>query len=487
MADSASSNDAASSNDVAPTVRGVTLDGVLGRGATGIVRLGMDDATGHRVAVKIIDRGFDRTRTSATGFGTESDSLVRLFRAGRSGDGRTCLVMEYCPGGSLADQVVARGGQLDLEEVVCVLHGVVQGLSALHGRGLVHGDLSPSNILFTGLGQPLLADLDAIGRVGEPPPAHVSAGFADEAATVLDPGVDVYGLGALGWFMLTGEAPGPSTSRLPLPALRTDTPPALAELLVSCLSPSARRPSLADFQTRLGELPIEPGPVRLQPVEPALDRKAVITARRRPAEPVVAASERVRAAARRQQELERRRAVRRRRAQVAVGLVVVSGLLVGVRILTEPSPSSAQPAKPSGAASATAAPVPGDPAAAIVELNRRRIAAVIARDATKLADVDAPGSPAMAHDERLIAGFKKDGTRPDGLRVNVLWTTTRTVTSNRATVLLSSVVQPYRQVREADGRLVKDVPRGKITTNLVTLMKKPGGEWRVATVAAQAG
>lgn len=463
-----------------PVVRGVTLSGVLGKGGAGEVYAGIDDGSGHRVAVKVLFPGVDRTDSAATGFSVESESLVRLFRAGRLADGRACLVMEFCPGGTLGDQVTARG-RFDLGEVVSVLAGVADGLSALHAAGLVHGDLSPSNVLFTGLGRPLLGDLEAVCRDGEPLPDQLSDGYADEAASFASAAVDVYGLGALGWFMLTGEAPGPSASRLPLPALRTDTPSALAELLVSCLAPGERRPSLPEFTSRLQGLAIAPEPVRLRPVAPVADRAAVITARQRPAAPALAAADRIRARAQHRQLMEQRRATRRRRATAVVSLALLVGLLVGLRVLTEPAAVAAPPAA-APAPTATAAAVPRDPGDALVELNRRRVQAFIDRDAHALATVSAPGSPALRRDRATLAAYRSQGLRPDGLRVQVVWTTVQRRSATSATVLLSTAVSAHRLTRD-DGTLARQVPRGDITTTTVQLVQV-AGEWRVQEVRA---
>lgn len=459
-----------------PSVAGVTLRGELGRGSAGTVYLGVDDATGHRVAVKVVEAAADRTRTAATGFGVDDDALVRLYRVGRTGDGRTCLVMEFCPGGSLADQVAARG-PFDLGEVVCVLHGVLDGLAALHAADLVHGDLTPSNILFTALGRPLLADLDAVGRVGEPVGERMTEGFTDETSTVLVPADDLYALGAVGWFLLTGEAPGPAASRLPLPALRQDTPAALADLVVACLGPASRRPSVPEAVTRLGELGIPAEPVRLRPVPRVPDRAAVITARTRHPAPVRAMNERVAAAAERAR-LEETRNRRRRRATVGVAVAVVGGLL-GLWGVTRPSAPAAQ-AAPAPRPAPVAASMPADPVAALAELNRRRVLATTNRDAGALGGVDAPASPALRHDRALIAGLRRADAVPDRLRVSILWATVRSTTATRSEILLSSRVESYRLVRP-DGSVLRTVTRGSIVTDVVTLTRVKG-EWRVLSV-----
>ena len=65
-------------------------------------------------------------------------------------------VMELCAGGSLADRI-AVAGRLEPHEVAAIVGAVAEGLAELHRRGLVHRDVKPHNILFSG-GRPKLAD-----------------------------------------------------------------------------------------------------------------------------------------------------------------------------------------------------------------------------------------------------------------------------------------------------------------------------------------
>ncbi len=154
------------------------------------------------------------------------------------------LVMEYMPGGSLKTLLEWRRRQgetgLPVEFVVRMARHVAQGLAALHGAGLVHRDVKPSNVLFTlptpaipwrdgneGIPDPgstplLLAKIADLGVVQDPhaPTEHPEAGHllrrhpgtpaymspeqaADE--TVLTPASDIYSLGATLFEALTGR------------------------------------------------------------------------------------------------------------------------------------------------------------------------------------------------------------------------------------------------------------------------------------------
>ncbi len=61
--------------------------------------------------------------------------------------------MEYCPAGSAAAVVAARG-PLSVGEVLTVIAPIAEALQFLHEQGMTHGDVSPRNILFTAEGKP---------------------------------------------------------------------------------------------------------------------------------------------------------------------------------------------------------------------------------------------------------------------------------------------------------------------------------------------
>ncbi|HEY8296152.1 MAG TPA: protein kinase, partial [Micrococcaceae bacterium] len=160
-------------------------------------------------------------------------------------DGGWALLMDYAPGGSVAAVVAARG-RLSVGETVTVLTPLAQVLGYLHDQGVVHGDLSPGNVLFTAEGKPLLSDLGVGRMVGEAAgPRAGTPGFAApgkaESGLLLDAAADVYALAALGWFCLTGDPPAETPYRMPLSAYLPDVPPELAAALEAGLQESARQ------------------------------------------------------------------------------------------------------------------------------------------------------------------------------------------------------------------------------------------------------
>lgn len=117
-------------------------------------------------------------------------------------DGGPAIVMQYAAGGSLAD-LLATGRRLTPGELVAVAAPVAQALASAHARGLVHGDVKPSNVLLTSDGQPLLADFGVArtvgGRAGRRTLEGTDHYVAPErlAGAAPDGRADIYALGVL--------------------------------------------------------------------------------------------------------------------------------------------------------------------------------------------------------------------------------------------------------------------------------------------------
>lgn len=92
-----------------------------------------------------------------------SRHVVALRDVVRSDDGRWAIVQEYVPGRSLDAEL----GSPDLRPIATrrqILHGIAAGVSALHGAGIAHGDLTPANVIITPEGRAVIIDLiDEIG------------------------------------------------------------------------------------------------------------------------------------------------------------------------------------------------------------------------------------------------------------------------------------------------------------------------------------
>jgi serine/threonine protein kinase len=257
-----------------PKVPGYQVRRRLGSGASAVVWLVEEEATGRKFALKLPVSGSPAARSRADAYAEEDirrellimsvldhGHLVKahnVVTVGERPDSAFGVLMDYAPGGSLGQLVAARG-RLSVGETVTVLTPIAQVLAYLHGKGFTHSDVSPGNILFSGQGKPLLADLGLARMVGDPAgtPDAGTAGFQDPAPVDavragLQPGRDVYAAAAVGWYCLTGGPPLPAADRPPLPVLAPDVPPELAAALEAGLSEDRRqRPDAAELATAI--------------------------------------------------------------------------------------------------------------------------------------------------------------------------------------------------------------------------------------------
>ncbi len=149
-------------------------------------------------------------------------NTVEIFDYGITDDGTFYYVMEYLPGMSLGE-LVARYGPMPPERVIYLLRQACDALREAHAAGLVHRDIKPANIfaaqrggvydvvklLDFGLVKPLAdkgsIELSIEGAITGSP-LYMSPEQALGDADV-DPRSDIYSLGAVGYYLLTGRPP----------------------------------------------------------------------------------------------------------------------------------------------------------------------------------------------------------------------------------------------------------------------------------------
>ena len=477
---------------------GYDVQALLGFGATGEVWRARELATGETVALKRLRDGADPAavealRREAVLLRTLDTPYVVRLRAVVGAGAGAVLVLDHAAGGSLAT-LLARRGALDPGEAVTIGGPLAQALAAAHARGLVHGDVTPSNVLFTADGMPLLADLGVARIAGDDRSA------VDGTAEYLDPAVaaggapgpagDVWALAAVLHHVLAGAPPhdgagaaavlsaAATGQRAPLGLLAPSAPRALVAAVEAGLSadPSAR-PDAAAFASLVrrahaaAPVQLTGGTATSGAVPVARETHAV-----RPAAAVVPV------------------AGRRRLPQgvlLAAGLallLVVAGVGGWLWGRGEGAPA---PALPAPAAASSVLPRPSPPAAAepdwpvlLDQLDAGRAAAFAAGDVAGLARVWAPGSAGLTGDTVLLEELVAKGRTASGLRHEVRALEVLDSRADAARLRVVDVLAAY-EVRDAAGAVVSRAAERGEAAYSVELVRTTSG-WRLVQVVPAA-
>src|SRR5437763_1497188 len=180
---------------------GYQVQELVGLGGSGEVWRARVEATGEVVALKrlhsadVVAR--ERLRREAALLSSVAGQHVVRVRDVVMTDTDAVLVMDYAEGGNLATVLAVRG-ELAGPEVVTLVAPLAMALADAHERGIVHGDVTPANIVFAADGRPLLTDFGVARAVGTAAPVvEGTAGFvAPEVLAGEPPGpaADVYAL-----------------------------------------------------------------------------------------------------------------------------------------------------------------------------------------------------------------------------------------------------------------------------------------------------
>lgn len=500
-----------------PVVPGYRVEELLGAGATGSVWAAVRERDDAAVAVKVVPvgAGGPGAELAARELGVlasvDVEGLVGFHEAlGLRGDPPSvAIVLDRVAGGSLHRAVSARG-HLSVGESVTVLAPVARALAGLHSAGVVHGDLSPTNVLLERTGRPLLADLGVARLAGEQPGVLFgTAGFvAPEVLEGAPPTAasDVYAVGALAWWCVTGGAPGPAALRRPLEELAPGLPePWRAATTAALRGVPEERPGAADLALAY----FDSAPCEALRLVVGTDETSLLTARLRSAVPPAELP--ASGPARRRPRLRWPRIRRpvvprpgRRGAGVVAGLVAgsaVAALLIGrpdlpwANATDTPAPGAgasgarASGARPAAAPSAAAVAARGlagehdsaarDPRGLMQELSDLREHAMNTASGSDLARLDASGSPALTQDRAALERLRRSGRSYSGVGLRVRSATALSVTGDRASVRAVVDTAAYDVVSDSGTTQAQPARPGEPMT---FTLRWDGARWQVERV-----
>jgi serine/threonine-protein kinase len=193
----------------------------LGRGGMASVYTAYEAALDRYVALKVLPGEFLHDETFAERFRREAKVVARLehpniipIHAFGIEGGIPWMAMRLISGGALSG--LLRGGPLTHERIITILRGAADALDYAHGKGVVHRDVKPQNILLDEAERVYLADF-GIAKMVEGSGALTQTGMitgtpqymAPEQATgqTVDKRVDIYALAVVAYEMLTGRVP----------------------------------------------------------------------------------------------------------------------------------------------------------------------------------------------------------------------------------------------------------------------------------------
>jgi hypothetical protein len=227
-------------------------------------------------------------------------SILTVYQASVSSDGRPYLVMELCSA-SLSQRY--RAERLPVAEVLRIAVKIGSAIETAHRAGVLHRDIKPSNILLTAYGHPVLSDFGIAstlsGSSGEPSegavvgmsiPWSAPEVLMDETGGTIES--EVWSLAATVYSFLAGrspfEVPGDSNKSTdliarinrakPQPIGRSDVPPSLENALARAMSrkPESRQASVLELVREFQAVETELGFTQTQ-VEVAMDDWALAT------------------------------------------------------------------------------------------------------------------------------------------------------------------------------------------------------------------
>ena len=256
------------------------LEALVGSGGMSSVFRARDLQLERSVAIKILHERYIDDPEYVERFRSEARAVARLSHPNivtvidrGEDEGRQYIVFEHVDGENLKEYV-ARSGRLPVRRAVELGLSIADGLAFAHGRGLVHRDVKPQNVLLSREGDVKVTDF-GIARSLDVEHGVTQTGtvlgtgeyLAPEQASgkPVSPATDVYSLGVVLWELLVGDVPFSGENFVavalrhvndpppPLRKLRPDVSPRLAAAVERALAkdPELRFPSMSALAAEL--------------------------------------------------------------------------------------------------------------------------------------------------------------------------------------------------------------------------------------------
>ena len=292
----ASGSDMIAENQSGNQVGDYKLIEQIGSGGMGVIYKAHQLTLDRLVALKMINRD----QTDRERFQVEAEAIaalthsniVQVYEIGEH-DGRMFFSMQLIEGCNLKEYRTQK--KVDPKEAASITKTVALAVHYAHQRGILHRDLKPANVLMDQDGQPHITDFGLAKQLGRDndltvsgaiigTPAYMAPEQAAGQAKNLTVATDVYGLGAILYALITGQAPFTGESSLEIIRKVVEQPPSsprihnsdvgkdLETICLKCLekSPELRYASAAELADDL-ELFLSGQPVNARPV-PQLER-----------------------------------------------------------------------------------------------------------------------------------------------------------------------------------------------------------------------